>query len=65
MTRSSRLLTVLAVVTLAAAPIAQAPPVQQPAPVLRGDGPFDRLVFRNIGPASPSGLWPGSPCVSP
>ena len=49
-------LSILLVSAIAGAgPYAQAPPVQQPAPILRGDGPFDRLVFRNIGPASPSG----------
>src|SRR5688500_10370523 len=51
----NRLVFAIALSSVGAALFAQAPLVQQPAPTLRGDGPFDRLVFRNIGPASPSG----------
>lgn len=50
----------LALLTLALAaahPLAQAPPPVTPVMTLysSGKGPFDRLVFRNIGPATPSG----------
>ncbi len=55
MSTTRALIAALGLCALAATPFAQAPPVQHPTPVLRGDGPFDRLVFRNIGPASPSG----------
>jgi len=41
---------------LATHALAQGPPAASaPAPTPRASGPFDRLVFRNIGPATPSG----------
>ena len=41
-------------VALATTPSAQRPSAYA-SDRTRGDGPFDRLVFRNIGPATPSG----------
>jgi photosystem II stability/assembly factor-like uncharacterized protein len=57
MRRSPLVLTVAAVVALAGALAAQAPPARTPAMTenSRGAGPLDRLAFRQIGPGAPSG----------
>ncbi len=48
------LLTLIGLLALSVAPSAQGPSAYASSQT-RGDGPFDRFVFRSIGPATPSG----------
>ena len=57
MGRRPFIISLITVATLSAALLAQAPP--PPTPIMTdrsaGNGPLDRLWFRSIGPATPSG----------
>ncbi|MCC6988251.1 MAG: glycosyl hydrolase, partial [Acidobacteria bacterium] len=57
MRKSALPLTLCALVALATALAAQAPPARTPAmtEASAGSGPLDRLAFRQIGPGAPSG----------